>query len=301
LTSNADVEFWRGTTWVVTAYFVAFLVGLLVGHTSGAADPLWIGLYADVAATIAVFAFSFAFNNSSFYDAFWSVVPIALVAYWITQAGQGDPTRQALVMGGVTFWGVRLTSNWVTGWTGLDHEDWRYVDLRRQAGPLYWLVSLAGVHVFPTLMVFACLVSAQVAVTASGPIQSLDLLATLLVGIAVLLEATADRQLRAWRATGPAPEAYMDSGVWHYSRHPNYLGELLFWVGLWCFAMAADPTQWITVLGPLAMASMFRFISIPMMETRMVTKRPAYRDQIASTSMLFLWPPSAKPAPDVNG
>jgi steroid 5-alpha reductase family enzyme len=298
--TDEEIQFWRGTTWVVTAYFLAFLVGALVGRTTGASDPLMVALWADIAATLAIFVFSFAFQNSSFYDAYWSVVPIGIVGWWVVEAGaDGDPTRQALVLAGVAFWGTRLTANWLSGWQGLHHEDWRYVDLQQQTGRLYWLVSLAGLHMFPTLIVFAGLWSAWVAVTSATPVSWLDALAAIVVFGAVLLEATADLQMRRWRASGPAPEACIDTGLWRYSRHPNYLGEIGFWAGLWLHAMAADPSRWATVVGPLSMALLFRFVSIPLMEARMLRKRPAYAEQIATTSMLFLWPPRRK-APEAG-
>lgn len=293
-----EVQFWRGTAWVVTAYLVALVVGWLGGELCGSSDPLVVAFWADIAATLAVFVFSFAFQNSSFYDAYWSVAPIAIVGWWVVDAGAaGDPTRQAIVLAGVAFWGTRLTANWLSGWSGLHHEDWRYVDLQRQTGFAYWLVSLTGLHLFPTLMVFAGLWSAYVAVTAPAPTWWLDLVGGAVLFGAVLLEGFADRQLRQWRERQPDPLAYIDEGLWHYSRHPNYLGELSFWFGLWLVALAADPSQWQTVLGPLLMAGLFRFASIPLMEARMLRKRPAYAEQIATTSMLFLWPPRAKRKP----
>ncbi len=290
---DREIAWWRGIAWVITAYFAAFITGIVAGRVSGYTDPLAVAAVADVAATVAIFVFSFRFGNTSFYDAYWSVAPMAIVGYWLVWPGVGgDDLRQGLVVGATVFWGVRLTANWATGWTGLRHEDWRYVQLRQQTGPLYWLVSLFGLHLFPTVVVFAGLWSAWVAL--SSPVQAnlLDAVAALLAIAAVLIEGTADRQLAAWRATAPEPGAVMNTGLWRYSRHPNYLGELLFWVSMWLFAVAADPAQIGTVVGPLAMGLMFRFVSIPMMENRQLERRPAYAAYQASTSMLVLWPPT---------
>ena len=72
--------------------------------------------------------------------------------------------RRALVFAVIALWGARLTYNWMRGWTGLSHEDWRYVKLRGQSGSLYWLVSLVGLHMMPTLWVFGGLLPVYAAV-----------------------------------------------------------------------------------------------------------------------------------------
>jgi steroid 5-alpha reductase family enzyme len=65
-------------------------------------------------------------------------------------------------------------------------------------------------------------------------------------------------------------------GLWSRSRHPNYLGEIGFWCGLWLFGVAAAPTSWWTVVGPVVMVLLFETASIPMMETRSLARRPDY-------------------------
>ena len=141
----------RGLLWVTLAYVVALAVANCVVLALGTVD-LWTSFAADVAATVVVFAFSRLLNNSSVYDAYWSVAPIALVGWWAWVL-PGHPVRSWLVVGLVTLWGVRLTLNWATGWAGLHHEDWRYVDFRR-LGVWYWPLSLGGLHLFPTVQVF---------------------------------------------------------------------------------------------------------------------------------------------------
>ena len=84
-------------------------------------------LIADVLATLVVFGFSRYYRNSSFYDAYWSVIPPLLLLYWWSQAGPGvDRLRCALVAGVVVLWAIRLTFNWIRSFPGLHHEDWRY-------------------------------------------------------------------------------------------------------------------------------------------------------------------------------
>jgi steroid 5-alpha reductase family enzyme len=251
-----------------------------------------VALFADVAATFAIFAWSVAHRNSSFYDAYWSVAPLPIALYW-TAVGEGaDGARVALVLAAIAVWGARLTWNWARGWRGLDHEDWRYVDLRSKTGRAYWLVSFFGLHLMPTFWVFGGLLPVYAAVGAPArPLGVLDGLAALVAAGAIALEAAADAQLHRFRAGTPAPGELLQSGLWAWSRHPNYLGEMGFWWGLWLFGVAAAPGLWWTIAGPLAITLMFRFVSLPMIETRMRERRPAFAEWAGRSSLVLLRPP----------
>jgi steroid 5-alpha reductase family enzyme len=285
----------RDFTWILIAYAVALLVALAVGAAVGWRHPLAVALAADVAATLAVFAFSRAFDNSSFYDAYWSVAPPLLATYfWAVADPAASGGRQAVVFALVCWWATRLTWNWARGWGGLGHEDWRYVDLRASTGRAYWLVSLVGLHLMPTVQVFlGCLSLYPALAVGTRPFGALDAVALLVSGGAIALEARADSELLRFRRSQPPPEAILASGVWSWSRHPNYFGEMGFWWGLWLFALAAAPGWWWTVIGPLAIALMFRFASLPLIETRMLRRRPAFAEHQRRVSMVIPWPPRA--------
>jgi steroid 5-alpha reductase family enzyme len=277
---------------VACAYASALAVALAAGVAAPVEHPLAVALVADVAATLAVFAWSFAYRNSSFYDAYWSVAPLPIALYW-TWAGEGAAgARVLLVLAALAAWGARLTWNWARGWHGLEHEDWRYVDLRRTAGRGYWPVSLVGLHLVPTFCVFAGLLPVYAAVGVPGrPVGLLDALAVLVTAGAIVLEATADAQLHRFRAASPAPGAFLQSGLWAWSRHPNYLGEIGIWWGLWLFGVAAAPQLWWTIAGPLVITALFRFVSLPMIETRMRERRPAFAEWASRSSLVLLRPP----------
>lgn len=278
--------------WVALCYAAATVVAVLVhgavlraGH--GAIASLGA---ADLAATLAVFAFSVAFNNSSFYDPYWSVTPLLIAPALATvHAAPGVPAaRQLLVTALVFCWGLRLTWNWIRGWEGLGHEDWRYVDLRRQTGRAYWLVSLTGLHLMPTVTVFlGCLPLVPALATSTAPLNHLDLLAALLTGGAVLLEGVADQQLRAFRLSNRAPGKILDSGVWSLCRHPNYLGEISFWWGLLLFGLAADPGSWRYGAGALWMVALFTLFSIPLIDKRSLGRRPGYAEHMRRVPALL--------------
>jgi steroid 5-alpha reductase family enzyme len=195
----------------------------------------------------------------------------------------------------VAAWGARLTFNWARGWHGLDHEDWRYLDLQAKTGRLYWLVSFAGIHMMPTVWVFLGCLSAYAAVAAGDrPIGPLDAVAACVTAGAIWLEARADRELRAFRMARREAGELLSTGVWAWSRHPNYFGEMSFWWGIYLFGLSAAPTWWWTLVGPLSITLMFRFISLPMMETRMLERRPSFARYRATTPLVVPRPPRAE-------
>jgi steroid 5-alpha reductase family enzyme len=280
----------RAATAVFLAYAIALAAAIVAGQLSPAESPLWIAAWGDGVATLVIFAFSVGFRNSSFYDPYWSLAPIAIAVYWIASAESigVDPTRQAAVLVLVSWWGIRLTWNWARGWGGLAHEDWRYVRLREQSGSAYWLVSLVGIHGMPTLLVFLGLLPLYAALSVGvRPWGLLDALAVLFTGAAILLEQTADRQLLRFRQGDPDPRAILASGLWARSRHPNYLGEIGFWWGLYLFGLAARPGWWWTGIGALAITVMFRIVSLPLIETRMLGRRDGYAEHQKRVPLLL--------------
>ncbi len=282
----------RGFRAVSVAYVVAALSALVAGLMLGGREGLWIALGADVVATLVVYGFSMAYGNSSFYDAYWSVAPIALVAYWASDAPEGNGARQLLVFSLVVLWGLRLTYNWARGWPGLEHEDWRYVNMREASPGLYWLVSLFGIHLFPTAVVFLALIPAYSAVRSPEPLGVLDAVAAAVTLGAIAIETAADEQLRAFVGRGREPGEILDSGLWAWSRHPNYFGEMSFWWGLFLFAVAADVGVWaLQLAGPMAITLMFFLASIPLLERRSLERRPGYAEHARRTSALVPWPP----------
>lgn len=268
---------------IVLTYVVAIAAGLGLAAVMPAAWPSWATvLAADVGATVLVFIVSRAFDNTSVYDPYWSVAPVVIAAALLATTAVGSSARGILVFVLTLTWGARLTYSWWRGWRGMGHEDWRYVDLRRTMGRAYWPSSFLGLHVFPTLLVYTgCLGLLAVMQPSASSFGWLDVVGAATMGAAVWIEATADRQLHDFVGCKPSPDAVLTTGLWGRCRHPNYLGEVMLWYGLAAFGLAADPTAWWVLLGPAVMTGLFVGISIPMIERRMLRKRPGYADVVA--------------------
>lgn len=275
----------RSLALVTVAYVVAIAVGAGWLAWGPATGKLWLDtLVADVLATLVVFAFSRRYRNSSFYDAYWSVIPPLLTFYWWSQA-HPPQLRCWLVAVLVTIWSIRLTANWVRAFPGLHHEDWRYGMFREQAGRWEFVVDLVAIHLIPTLQVFAGMLPVYVCVTRTGgDITWLTVLAFVVGLAAVALETIADVQLHRF-IRDRQPGDVLDRGLWGWSRHPNYFGEFGFWFALALFGFATAPADaWWLFAGALAMLAMFLGASIPMMEKRSLARRPDYQRVIDGVS-----------------
>jgi steroid 5-alpha reductase family enzyme len=277
----------------VVTYLTAGLVAWIVTHRLTGAEPLLLLALANLAATLVVFTCSLAWDNSSLYDPYWSLAPLPIVLFWM---GRDEPgvsgVRQLLVLALVGLWGARLTWNWLRRWEGLAHEDWRYADFRESWGRYYWPLSLVGIHLVPTAIVFlACLPLWPALVAARHPVGVIDGLALAVAAAGIAIETIADRQLYDFQRSGHPVGALLERGLWARSRHPNYLGELLFWWGLWLFGLAGDPGFRWTIAGPLVITALFLGVSIPLKERRMAARRPAFAAYRRRVPILIPWIP----------
>ena len=278
-----------GATLSAAAYVAALVVAIVVVRATGLSGALvQLGL-GTLVATVFIFATSVALNNSSMYDPYWSLQPLVIAGYYLWMDWGSLNGRQILIAVLASLYAARLTANFYRDWPGLSKEDFRYVGFRKATGRLYWLVSFAGIHLFPTIMVFlGCL--PMYAASAKDPATALgwlDVVGALVTLGAILLAFAADEQLRVFRRVPANRGRCIGTGLWARSRHPNYLGEITTWWGLWLLALAAAPEYWWTVVGAAAITAMFVFASVPMMEKRALATRAGYREYRERTPMLL--------------
>jgi steroid 5-alpha reductase family enzyme len=105
------------------------------------------------------------------------------------------------------------------------------------------------------------------------------------------MELIADRQMQRFVASA-GPGSVMDRGLWAWSRHPNYVGEVGFWLSMALFGVAVSPRDaWWLFAGVALMIAMFLGASIPLMEKRSLERRPQYQDVIDRVPKLIPRPP----------
>lgn len=276
---------------VLFVYAAAFIIGWLV-FILLPFKGLFAYLFADAAATVVVWAFGLVFKNASMYDPYWSVAPLVLFVCFLSDAGRMD-ALDMLYIAVFTVWGVRLTRNWMIGWRGMAHQDWRYTMLRDKNPKIWFLTNFFGINMMPTLIVFVNLLPAYFcAISDTDMLNAVSILGFVVCLGAVALQIVSDGQMRRFRKNSGG--ASIQSGLWKYSRHPNYLGEVSLWWGVWLIQAGAQSALWWSVIAPVLMTLLFVLISIPMMENRLSDTKIDYNDYQRRTSMLLLLP--RKPA-----
>ena len=268
---------------VFISYIIALISSYIFIVNYKSANLIYTLLYADIIATIIIYIVSYIFKNSSIYDPYWSVIPPFLLLFWILQLEKVNIINIYFLSFSVLFWSTRLTYNWVRGWKGLAQEDWRYIDLRNKTGKFYQLVNFSGIHLFPTIIVFVCCLPFKYVLEINSTNINI-ILGFIICFIGVLYEIISDQQLYNFKKNNPA--SIINSGLWKYSRHPNYYGEILFWWGL--FIYGATINNYISlIIWPISMTLMFLYISIPWIENKILLTRSEYREYQKKVNILL--------------
>lgn len=273
----------RGKSFATVAmvYIAAAAAGILIYQVLP--FDFWLNLLlADAAATVFTFVFSLIFSNASVYDPYWSVQPIVILAAFAWGVPM-NPARLLLLIA-VCFWGVRLTANWAYTFHGLNHQDWRYTMLKETTGKFYPLINFIGIHMVPTLIVYGCILPAVFVFVYE---TDWNVGSVLFFGVSVgaaLLQGCADLQMHRFRRgkTG----GFIRTGLWKYSRHPNYLGEILMWWGVALAVVSVMPQRWYLCAGAAANTLLFFCVSIPMAEKRQ-SRKEGYQEYKKRTRMLL--------------
>ncbi len=277
----------NGSLFLVFIYYISsfYLAYLLIKNIDLNG---WLLILAwHIFATLIIFMFSNIHKNSSIYDPFWHIAPIPIVFYTANQSTL--PVMELyLVLSAFLFWSLRLTYNWYLNWTNLDHEDFRYKDLKNNNRFLAFINDLFGIHLIPTLIVNASLYPIYIALT-SDSLSNLVYVGFILIIVAVTVQYISDDQMRKFRKDDKNFGKTMKNGLWKYSRHPNYFGEVSFWFGIYLFALASGETSILLLACPMLMLALFVFISCPMMDNRSLKKRSDYREYMKKTPQLFMW------------
>ena len=267
-------------------YVISFYLAYLITKTTNLDGWLLILVW-HTTATLFVFLFSNIHKNSSIYDPFWHVAPIPIVFYIANQSPLPD-LQLNLVLSAFLFWALRLTYNWYLNWTNLDHEDFRYIDLKDNNRFIAFINDLFGIHLIPTLIVNVSLYPIYEALM-SNNLSNLIYIGFILIILAVVIQYISDTQMRKFKSNESNFGKTMKYGLWKYSRHPNYLGEVSFWFGIYIFALASGSTSIWLLACPMVMLALFVFISCPMMDNRSLKKRPDYKEYMDKTPQLIMW------------
>ena len=266
-------------------YLIAILLGYFVFRMLNKGLYELVALFlADVVATVVVWEFGLFYKNVSVYDPYWSVAPPVMFTAWAFYKSVFTLPIVLLLIT-VWYWGIRLTGNWVYTFKGLAHEDWRYTCYRETQSPfIFQIINFFGLNMMPTVLVFAAMLPGFGLFGSMGAANMLTWLGFAICISAATLQLVADTQIHRFREAHPG--RYCDVGFWKHGRHPNYLGEISMWWGVWTMYASIYGFDWL-IIAPIAMTALFLFISIPMMERRQLQNKPGYAEYREKTRMLI--------------
>lgn len=247
-----------------------------------------IALAVLIAMAIGIWMLATAKRNAGIVDIFW---PLFFLAAAIVHAFASAHlvSRGYLVLGLTIVWATRLSIYLAMRAAG-QPEDRRYQAIRARNEPGFAWKSLY--LVFGLQAVLAWIVSAPLAgaILGQGRLQLLDGMGAALVTFGIAFQAIADTQLARFKADPLNQGRVLDTGLWKYSRHPNYFAECCVWWGFYLIACAAG--AWWAIFSPLLMTVLLLKISgVALLEKDIAERRPAYREYVRRTNAFIPAPP----------
>jgi len=250
-----------------------------------------VGLALIVAMVTLLWIYSVIIKNASIVDVFWGFGFVVTNFIYLIMNDVTNP-RQWLLVILVSVWGIRLSG--YIGWRNYGkEEDFRYQKFREDYGAhRYWWVSYFQVFLLQGLLMW--LISAPLLAThfysQPNSLNLIDLIALIVWLIGFVFEAGGDWQLANFKAKPENKGKVLNTGFWHYTRHPNYFGDATVWVAYALFSVASG--SYLPVLGSLLMIGLIIKVSgVAMLERTLKETKPAYKDYIEKTNSFFPWFP----------
>ncbi len=248
------------------------------------------GLAAMTVLAVCTWLVSWAKRDASIVDSMWSVLIYSGAAVYAITLPQAGP-RTACVLLLAALWAIRLAV-YITWRNWGEPEDRRYQDIRARNQPHYEMKSLYLVFIMQAVL--AWIVSSALLAGVAGASQPgwLDAVGAAVVVFGIVFEAVGDGQLARFKGNAENRGRVMNTGLWHYTRHPNYFGEFCVWWGFFLIALSAG--GWWAIVSPLLMSMLLLKVSgVTLLEKDITERRPQYRDYIARTNAFF----PGKPTP----
>ncbi len=265
-------------------------------------DPLLFAASACAVLAAACWLASVLTGNYSQVDRLWSLAPPLYACHFAARAGFADPRLDVIALL-VLLWGARLTYNFARkGGYRRRSEDYRWPELRQRLGPVrFQLLNATFVAPYQNLLLLLIVLPAYVAWQARGtPLHALDTAAASAFVVFLLGETVADQQQWRFQSAKHAKKAdgeridaeFLTTGLFRYSRHPNFFCEQAMWWTIYVFSIAASG-RWLnwSIVGAILLTLLFQG-STQFTEQLTLRKYPAYRAYQRTTSRLIPWFPA---------
>jgi steroid 5-alpha reductase family enzyme len=250
-----------------------------------------LGLLVIMGLMTLLWLISLALRNSSIVDPFWGTGFVVVNWFYFALTPNSFVARKWLIVALVTVWGLRLSLYllWRNRGKG---EDFRYRKWRDEAGGQWWWRSFFKVFVLQGFLLWVISVPLLAAQWLGVParLAALDFCGVAVWAVGFFFEAAGDFQLARFRAVATNKGKVLSTGVWRYTRHPNYFGDSAQWWGYYLVAAAAGG-YW-TIFSPVIMTLLLvRVSGVTLLEKTLATSKPGYKEYVEATSAFVPWFP----------
>jgi steroid 5-alpha reductase family enzyme len=229
-------------------------------------------------------------NDVSIVDIVWGFgIVVASWAAYLFGPLDTLADRPLLILVLVTVWGLRLTG--YLAWRNIGKsEDRRYQQMRKKSPDTFWIISLFKVFGLQAVLMWVVAVPPVVTQASDGPLYWLDFVGVGLFAVGLFFESFGDFQLARFRTRPDSKSGVMDSGLWRYTRHPNYFGDFCVWWGIYLVALAGG--AWWAIFSPIVMSFLLiRVSGVLLLEKSISRRRPGYEAYVERTNAFFPGPP----------
>ena len=268
-------------------------------------DYCYVILFFDWFLTTMIYVLSIIIGNCSLIDFYWTILPLLELYYTfflkstMQNVALSHSLKYILTAVIVNMWGIRLTYNYIRSWVGFKFVDFRIAELLEKLPKipiLTWFILYIEYFILPGLLLYFAKMPLLSFVLYSDPskFSFLNALGLLIMISAIIYQTIADKQLFHHRIQSNFEnKQILDSGVWYYSRHPNYFGEMMFWWGVFLLSNEIYYNiyegLWY-LIGPMGMTILFNFLTGPWMDWHIIRKRPEYKEYMKKNrSRIIPW------------
>ncbi|MDX1493779.1 MAG: DUF1295 domain-containing protein [Longimicrobiales bacterium] len=246
------------------------------------------GLAVALVAFTLLWGLSVKLRDASIVDPFWGPgFLLVAVTYFLVDGSDG--TRGRIVVLLVSFWAVRLGYHLLVR-NRKEGEDKRYRQMREARGDAFWWQSLFTIFWLQAVLLWIISAPLLGSIVSDAPLNLWDVAGALFFAVGLSFEAVADSQLARFKAHPANEGKVLDTGLWRYSRHPNYFGEAVLWWGFYLFAVGGG-AYW-TVVGPILITFLLLKVSgVTMLEENLKSSKPGYEEYVRKTNAFVPWPP----------
>lgn len=246
-----------------------------------------------VVVMLALWLLALKLKDVSFIDGVWGLGMVLLAGATFLQT-DGDPLRKGLLTGLCAVWGIRLGVHLLKRWRahGPDRRYQALLKSRANKGQGFAPASLMFVFLPQAVLLWLTCLPVQLGQVAATPaVGWIGWIGAALALFGIVFETVADAQLSAFKRDPDSKGKVLDTGLWRYTRHPNYFGDACVWWGLWLVAAETMPGLF-AILGPIFLTfTLTKWSGAPTTEGGMHKSRPGYADYVARTSGFFPLPP----------